>query len=390
MSTGQFSPPGQGISSLNVGVSVRVALKNNLPPVFGLNGVAFFNSGGWTNVGDDVNDSTAAIKIFPALGGPMATWYKGNYPDNETWWSEDAQGLAHDDEYWYITQKNILWKWPLSAPLDSGIFTPPAGLFVGIPSALTAKGYDHFGDLDQYGGYLFIPLQNGSDGPLVAALRTSDLALVATSTFTDAGSTPGIGSFVAVRKQTNCATEIGRVTLIASGDLDSTHPLLEWELDMAAVTAGQNQFLKPNPRRTFLQALDSAFDEDSVGTNLKTIQGGAFSPDGRLLYLLTGYCDIPAYLSVYFMDTCGATGDTAAIPQARSSNGYGPFDFEKHSGDGCTSACTCLLSRAQEPEGLDYFDTRGKSIPGVTGQVHGILISNDLETDHVWLKHYSF
>ena len=93
--------------------------------------------------------------------------YLGNYPSHRNpGWSNELQGLAHDLQNWFITQKDTLCKFP-SHDLNREVSkaTPPPGVrWAGIPPAMKQAGYDHFGDLDQYGGFLFIPLE-GSRTP---------------------------------------------------------------------------------------------------------------------------------------------------------------------------------------------------------------------------------
>lgn len=398
-SPSQFTPPGSAVSSISIGANVGVAVRTADLPPFLRSRVAFFDTAMWNYVGDDVNDQASKIKVFPLPAGRMATFFRGNHPNIPTWFSDDMQGIAHDDNNWYLTQKDTLWKWPLSIDLALQIPNLPPSTAVPIPDVLTALGYDHFGDLDQFGGYLFVPLQ-GEPGvgvpPAVAVFNASDLSYRSLSLFPGADSSAG--SFVAIRLQPDCATESGKVKLWTSpGSVDGTHPLLEYDVDMNVLNSGGDGFLVASPRKAYPQALDPLFDEDGVGVSLGTMQGGAFSPDGRVLYVSNGYCNTGAYISVYSIDSCGTTGDMSAVALARSSSGFGPFNFEKHDGTSCglfgSSVCACVLESAQEPQGLDYFDVTQSPIPipGIPdGQLHAILISNDLGSDQVWLKHYSF
>lgn len=45
--------------------------------------------------------------------------YLGNYPhEKETGWHQDAQGLTHDQDNWFITQRKRLWKIPVTQDLN--------------------------------------------------------------------------------------------------------------------------------------------------------------------------------------------------------------------------------------------------------------------------------
>ncbi|MDH4194826.1 MAG: hypothetical protein OEV70_11830, partial [Nitrospirota bacterium] len=137
--------------------------------------------------------STAQIQFAVAQKGPVVRdhrtpptlfsriEYRGNYPSHRSpGWSSELQGLAHDNQNWFITQKSRLWKFPLTHDLNRQLSGPdPAKgiLAVGIPDSLKRVGYNHFGDLDQNGGFLFIPLE-GSQTPRIAVFRAHDLSFV--------------------------------------------------------------------------------------------------------------------------------------------------------------------------------------------------------------------
>lgn len=65
-------------------------------------------------------------------------------------WHEEAQGITHDDNNWFITQKWALWKIAVNLDLagpGSPNVTP--GLYrinLGDVRELSSQGYDHFGD----------------------------------------------------------------------------------------------------------------------------------------------------------------------------------------------------------------------------------------------------
>jgi hypothetical protein len=90
---------------------------------------------------------------------------------------------------------------------------------------------------------------------------------------------------------------------------------------------------------------------------------------------------LPGYVYVFAIED---ETNTARL-QARSENGYGPFNFENHP-DTTFGRCS-----QDEGEGLDWLDVRGLNIPGIPdGHLHLIMIDNDAGTDNVYLKHYSF
>ena len=94
-----------------------------------------------------------------------------NYPsDSETVWSEELQGVTHNADHWFISQKSRIWKIPVGVDLNDVTDDISRGILnIPIPSELAIE-YDHFGDLDFYDGYLFVGLENSVDN------RTASIA----------------------------------------------------------------------------------------------------------------------------------------------------------------------------------------------------------------------
>jgi|SRR5579862_2535090 len=111
------------------------------------------------------------------------TVYLGNYPSGSSLgWNGDSQGVAHDDGDWFFTTQDWLLKIPvqynLATPFNPA--HPPAGVQTSGPNPLTSYGYDHLGDPDQVGGFLFVPVENSSNKhpPAIAVFKASDLTFV--------------------------------------------------------------------------------------------------------------------------------------------------------------------------------------------------------------------
>ena len=118
--------------------------------------------------------------------------YLSEFPDNEeNGWSENVQGISHDDNYWYITQTWELWKIPVGTNLGS-VDNPGGGVtYVNLGNLGEFAAYNHAGDLSyyEYGGtgYLLIPLE-GNPGPGLGILRADNLQPVAHASLADTGS----------------------------------------------------------------------------------------------------------------------------------------------------------------------------------------------------------
>jgi hypothetical protein len=306
---------------------------------------------------------------LPAQGGPLAGWFLGDYPNNEPFWAEGVQGIAHDESSWLIAQTTTLQRIPMTSDLAT---TGPGPSRGEIPPEMA--GYNHFGDLDQVAGFVFVPVQGPGKPPAVAVYLASDLS------FWGWTEVPGLpsdgGAWVAYRP--------GAGTLVLSASsVDGSRPLYEYAINWYNLVFTRQSFL------TLRQTM-YLYDRQWNAQTLTTMQGGAFSPDGEMLYISNGYCDTSVgYISAFYTPLAGDSG----LLQGRSENGAGPFNFEHHPGTftacvpfWCKTYCT-----GDEPEGLDYFDVSGLGIPGIPGgQLHALVLNNEALDDQIFFKHYSF
>jgi hypothetical protein len=228
-------------------------------------------------------------------------------------------------------------------------------------------GYNHFGDLDQHLGFLFVPLESEDkrSKPRIAVFSSLDLRFLSSVEIWD---NPD-------RTAPWLAIHPGAHTLwVSTFDLSESNHLREYEIDWYRL--GITGQLLLTPRRSI-----TLKNRVGVSMDLKSIQGGVFNPEGTLLYLSTGSCDKPGYVYVFAIEDATNT----ALLQARSENAYGFFNFENHP-DRTFGRCS-----QDEAEGLDWLDVRGLHVPGIPdGQLHLIMIDNDAGTDNVFLKHYSY
>jgi hypothetical protein len=353
------------ISSIDVGADVRATLYEHA----NCGGRQAHVEGGsyYDPVGNNATNETSSIEVFPKLGGPAATFYVRNYPsDAEPFWAEGVQGIAHDDRNWFITQTTTLSKIRLTTPLANA----KAVMTVGIPDEMARAGYNHFGDLDQAHGYLLVPVQGeksereggGRLPPALAVFRTDDnLSFVGWDIIPSLPSDGG--AWVAYRPNTD-------TLFFSGGDISSTQPLYEYTLGWDLLSSHVVSLVDQPP--IYL------YDRQHVPVEIKTMQGGVFNSSGTLLYLVNGYCDRDeGSIHIFFQDE----ETTYGTLQARSENGFGPFNFEHHGGVICD----------EEPEGIDFFDTTGRGIPHVPdSQLHVLLLRNELGDDDIYLKHYSY
>jgi hypothetical protein len=273
-------------------------------------------------------------------------------------------GVTHDANHWFISQQKALWKFPVGFDLNTRVsaYAPlPSGVLrVGMPAALAALGYDHFGDIDHYRGYLFVPLERtGGEEitPAVAVFHVADLRYLGYDTLWPQPRVSG-ASWCAINPATG-------VLHSSSGTMPY---LYRYQVDLAKAVLGG--------KRDFLGAPDHGHLHDEADrslTDLKGVQGGAFTPDGRRLYVQAN--------GIHVFDT-GTVDNYRRI--ARSTNGSGAFNYEYHTGD------------HEEPEGLTYWDLNDGRAPHIRGVLHALMLDNDGwdsgeltgGADDLYFKHY--
>jgi hypothetical protein len=107
-------------------------------------------------------EGTLRAIFFP--GAAFDYDFLGDYPgDREPGWSEECQGIAHDEDSWYISQRFKLWKFPVDFDLNRQVNEPDDFVTADIPRGLRENNYDHFGDPEVYEGKLYIPLEDSNE-----------------------------------------------------------------------------------------------------------------------------------------------------------------------------------------------------------------------------------
>lgn len=106
--------------------------------------------------------------------------YLGDAFDNvRANWSVDLQGMCHDEEYYYITQTEAIWKIPRSRKIESvnSVYTENAVAKYSIPTDLAKQGSNHMGDCDVHNGIIYIPLE-GTKPQKLLLLKTGTLEFI--------------------------------------------------------------------------------------------------------------------------------------------------------------------------------------------------------------------
>lgn len=315
--------------------------------------------------------------------------YLGNVPGNtdNPDWSESAQGVANDGRYWYFTQVDNMYKyernWRAVDGRDEGQL-----IRVGIPAQLRELGVNHYGDLDQYRGYLFVPFEGQDvtrvggviidveDVTIIAVFRTSDLSLVDWMSIDDYQNRTG---WLAI----NPVDEL----LYTSGNkLTTDDPFYRYNIDF--------EKLEDEQQGGFLEFLDEIPVVENDGSPIEGIftymQGGVFSP-WEDLYVLVGRSTIdPDEVrgGIHMFRMFKTAEDETAFRLIHSSvNRSDPpsppspllaYDYKP------------TIFGGEEPEGIDWWNQLDDEDSRFPGQLHAILLSLDtLSDDRIWLKHYS-
>jgi len=256
-------------------------------------------------------------------------------------WTESAQGVTHDDRYWYITQEMALWRVPINS--DLGISVPPGYLKVEIP--IPNSDLDplitHLGDLNWHDGRLYVPAEGGPNARLVVF---------------EAPSLEYKPMFAAALAQGDqapwCAIDPQSGLLFSSRFDVDTGGLYAYSIEVTDDNGVDLTYIGRFP----------LFNEQGDAMTLNRVQGGVFSQQGHL-YLVSD-------------DGVGIRGFDMYSGQLRLSV---PVAYSPHK--------KADLSY-EELEGITLWDLDGRAAPGIGGQLHLLAVKNQLGQDEISFKHY--
>lgn len=285
----------------------------------------------------------------------LATW-----PDNDSpGWHSEVQGLAHDDDHWYITQKYAIWRIPAQHDLSHDASAFPRR---HISSYTQLAGYKHFGDADCYrppgGGprVLIVPVEGTAPQPAIAFFHADDTL----ECYGKANLAVGQGSNAA------WAAVDPQGLLYSSPDGSAANQLYAYKVNWGELASG-----KP-PSLTHLRVI-TLLDEDSQPLPLEQTQGGEFAPAGDLFYFATGFYD-----GHYQNDGINVFDTTTWKRIRRAAQEVMPFLYHFDAGG----------VSFEEPEGLTVWDLTDCQAPGVGGEIHALVLNNGAP-DTVRLLHYA-
>jgi hypothetical protein len=288
--------------------------------------------------------------------------FNGAYPDSEEpFYSDNVQGLTHDDNNWFISQTGDLWKIPVEYDLNSDE-VPTGVTHVSTSDIHIAQlGYVHFGAPDYYKGYVLVPVGQDDTAPDGFLLFGGENLQYVGRALLPAGYPDG--GWVAIDPAGYIHTSSDNVTSIQQYSLD-------WKV-LSGLPVGFTLTLE-------LVNQIPLVDENGTPLRLEIMQGGVFSPNEHLLYMVTGY------MYAHTSNEGITVFNTLTWPWQRiiqSTNGFGHFNYRFQPG---------TVEGLDEPEGLTIWDLDDGRAPGIRGQLHVLMLDNDVyEQDDVTLYHYT-
>ena len=252
--------------------------------------------------------------------------------------SKSLTGICHDNQYWFFTQDDNLWKIPRSKNLAAVGDLVSADMTVAeIPPFLQRRGYKRFGDLDYYRGYLWVSLQG--DGrvakrPIIAVFKVQNMELI--TTLNIHRWQKSIGS-LAINPSTG---------FLFSSVAGSTSFLNKYRVNING-----DQLSISSPSRFNL------FSKTGTRITLNTPQGAAFSSDGRYLFV---------------SEKRALTGHLRAYNHRNGRQLY-----------------AANYPRTSLPRGVTFWNT-GKTAPGISGNLHLLMLHpNPAVRDAYTFRHYT-
>lgn len=294
--------------------------------------------------------------------------YHGAYPENEeTVYSGESsnniQGITHDENNWFISMTEELWKIPVQYDLRHvNTSSQYPGIIQRLLSdilPLAQANFYHIGDVSYYKGYVVAPVEAHTPQPhAIVLFRGNDLQYVG-------------------RAELTGYQDLGWVAVDPDGYVyvsgDFTTSINKYAMNWTEVPSQQ-------PNLTFIAQIN-LIDEYGAPFLLGHTQGAVFSKSGRLFYMLSGIFndhDQNEGISVFDTKTWGR------IKQSDNSDnciGEGPF-FCNHFDP--------VFGTLDEPEGITIWNMDNGRAPGIKGQLHVVMLDNDIppDDDDVTLYHY--
>jgi hypothetical protein len=325
-----------------------------------------------------------AVSAFAQpITDPVYYMHSVYYPVAETNWSNDAQGVDHDDNNWYITTTHHLWRIPVGLDLRTVTANSPGVIRRELATRYPPlAAYDHLGDPDvfRYQGtdYLVVPMED-EDAACNAGLGGAALAFFRITptdffyvTHTQVPVLCGDAGWLAINSQGGIVMSQQHVGAPPGSPAVTQRGLHFYSLDWNALHNANDA-----SSLTFTHEVEVS-DESGSRLRMRTMQGGEYAPGDGLLYLVSGfYTDSDSVADqegIHVIDT------TTWRRVQHSTRGFGHFDYYYNPG---------FFTGAEEPEGLTIWDLDDGRAPNIRGQLHVFVSDNDIEAGDIDFKHYT-
>ncbi len=289
--------------------------------------------------------------------------YLGNNPDDAcTDWSERINGISHDEANWFIAQEKALWRIPARNDLKRAKDGVEGTVRKKLSDYSELTGYNHFGDLTYFDGYLFVPIEHDKNAlqPAIVVFK-NDEGLTYVDHYELLGEQTRAG-WVAIDPDRN---------LYGSSN-KNVDKIFKYSIDWDKLDSPEGRLELSNFQEI------SIFDSDGSKLTLGGfMQGGVFTPSGDMLYLVSGKSrDVDRHREGIHVF------DVASWRRIQhSTNGSGYFNYEWHPG--------IFAGDLQEPEGITIWNMEDVSGSTMDGELHVLVLDNDAGCDDIYLKHYS-
>ena len=283
--------------------------------------------------------------------------------------SHECQGVCHDSDNWFFTQDGNLWKIPLKQDLNQK--------FKGTDAAkgvIKVKIGGHLGDIDYYGGYIFIPYKGDDYETYISVRRADDLSFVAKQ--------PTYRFGLRFKSIGWCAINHGYLYTSGSTVHGILDPIVVYKIDLDALKNGSNNFLSQATYIFPYVGVPYAGKQITWNLELKDMQGGCFDDDNNL-HIANGY-----WKNAGGRDKQGIW--VMRVPEPPFHDDC--YNVQVHTKSNQKSGFKYKFDTSgQEPEGLTWWDLdKDPRAPSKErGQLHVILLDNDPGgTDDLVFKHF--
>ena len=327
-------------------------------------------------------------------------------------WTEEFNGICHDESNWFFTQNGNLWKVPVTTNIDTKKLNDRVDMLYpkndnsSVPKYRNNQykeynskheiikrnaGSLHLGDIDHYKGYIFVPV---SDDCKICVYKASDLSYVNEFQIAciDGNSFSSIG-WLAINPNNG-------LLYISDNTISNTNSGKRSQIHIYQINLSGKTSIA-------FHSTAVLYDESGSLLERSCMQGGTFDKDNHL-YITNGYytglnTDGPwyqfgiDYQEYYTNDRgCISVFKTSSVPTPSGCEKLRRITHSSQSGD----FMYYFKNLGEEPEGITYWDTdkldSKHKDSNVTGQLHSIVLENCTKAggllssnyDILKLKHY--